>query len=209
MDSIKVNKIIEEISKTVEEVNRHFLEFIESEDSEEKELLHFFREKYLHFLVYSKLKKKGFPIKPEIPTELKFRINGETERSGNHDLILFHKDQRFAGFEFYLGYDVNSYALDSNDFKKHIESDYKKLIKSKLSELFILNYFYKGRSERSSTGRTNRKEKSYQNHFNQCCMCCEELIKKHKEGKYNKKLNLWIIEGRDDKCMGHGIISFN
>jgi hypothetical protein len=71
------------------------------------------------------------------------------------------------------------------------------------------NVRYKGRSERSSNGRTIRKEESYQEHFNQCRMCCKELVKFHKERKYNKNLNLWIIEGRDDNYKGHGIISFD
>ena len=209
MESLEENKIVKEILKSIEDVNQHFLMFVESNDDKEKERLHFFREKYLQFLIYSSLKKKEFMILPEESTELKFSITGKKERSGNHDLILVHNDQKFAGFEFYLGYDVDYKNLNSNDFSKHLKKDYEKLIKSSLAEIFILNYFFKSHSKRSSHGKVIRKEKSYQEHFKLCHKFCEELVKNHKESNPDKNLYLWMIEGRDDGHKGHGILCFN
>ncbi len=88
MESLEENKIVKEILKSIEDVNQHFLMFVESNDDKEKERLHFFREKYLQFLIYLSLTKKEFIILPEESTELKFSITGKKETSGNHDLIL-------------------------------------------------------------------------------------------------------------------------
>jgi hypothetical protein len=202
MIETKKENVYTDIEGIIEIANEQFIKTAESIDTDEKLMLEFFREKYIHFVLYSLFKKKGWNVRSEWPTKWKFIVTGKTPQSGNHDIVLFDRNEKpVAIFEFYLGFDVGEKNLDSSDFKKHLDKDYKKLINSDLCEVYILNYFYKGKSERSSPNRSARKEKSYQEHFSLCVSACNELAKEHKASNLNIKVGLWIVEARDDTAV--------
>ena len=207
MIETKKENVYTDIEGIIEIANEHFIKTVESIDTDEKLMLEFFREKYIHFVLYSLFKKKGWNVRSEGPTKWKFTVNGKKPRSGNHDIILFDRNEKpVVAFEIFLGFDVGEKNLDSNNFKKHLDKDYKKLKNSDLSEVYILNYFYKGKSERSSPNRSAKKEKSYQEHFSLCVSACNELAEKHKASNLNIKVGLWIVEARDDTAVSQGVI---
>lgn len=205
------------IEKIIEKANDEFKRIVESCSDEEKPKLKLFKEKYIHFIVYSLFKKKEMEIISEYPTEWKFKRKGKKKQSGNHDLVLFDRDNNpVAAFEFFLGYDVTEKKggkikdrnLDSKKFKEHLEMDYEKLKNSGLTEIYILNYFYKGKSKRAPYN-IERKENSYQNHFTKCLFTCEELVKKQKDSGSNIKLEVWVVEARDDGKDSHSVEKFS
>ena len=198
-----------DFEKIIEKINKRFIEIVESGDQEEKLRLGFFREKYTHFMVYSELVKNEWEVRWEKETELKFRVTGNKDKSGNHDLVVVDRDEKpVAGFEFFLGYDVGEKSFTSTQFNKHLQKDYKKLINSSMNEIYIINYFYKGESKRSTQERTEKKEKRYQEHISSCVSACNEIAEEHKDTNLPIKLGLWMVEARDDGIASAGIIRF-
>lgn len=207
MIETKKENVYTDIEGIIEIANERFIKTVESVDTDKKLMLEFFREKYIHFVLYSVFKKKGWIVRSEGPTKWKFTVTGKTPRSGNHDIVLLDRNEKpVAAFEIFLGFDVGEKNLDSSAFKKHLGKNYKKLINSDLSEVYILNYFYKGKSERSSSNRSAKKEKSYQEHFSLCVSACNDLVEKHKASNLNIKVGLWVVEARDDTAVSKGVI---
>lgn len=193
--------------KIIEKINKRFIEIIESDNPEEKLRLEFFREKYTHFMLYSELKKNEWNVIWEKETELKFKVTGNKDKSGNHDLVVVGGDNKpVAGFEIFLGYDVGEKSFTSTQFKEHLLKDYKKLINSSMDKVYIINYFYKGESKRSTKDRTDKKKKKYLEHFSSCVSACNKIAKKHKDSNLPIELGLWMIEARDDGIDGIGAI---
>jgi hypothetical protein len=201
------NKLNFEVS--VEKINKRFIAIAESEELEEKLLLDFFREKYTHFMLYSELIKNNLYVQWEKKTKLKFRVMGNIDRSGNHDLVVVDKNNNaLAGFEIYLGYDVGQKSFTASQFEKHLLIDYNKLMNSNMSEVYIINYFYKGCSKRSTPNRTEKKEEVYRQHFSSCVSICKNLAMKHQKSEISIRFGLWIVEARDDGFTGNGVIRF-
>lgn len=195
------------IEKIIEEGNNRFIKNIEKGEESEKLMLEFFREKFTHFTLYKLFRKNGWNVDFEKESEVKLSRTGKSPRSGNHDLVILDKNNnRIAGLEMFLGYDVGKEKqLTYRQFHKHIFEDYEKLINSSLKAAYIINYFYKGIAPRSSPAYTDKKEKSYQNHLIDCVTECERLVKKHKNSNSKIKLIIWIVEGRDDDLTSMGI----
>lgn len=208
----KISRIIQD---AITETNERFIETIMSEnDSEEKIMFEFFREKYIHYLLYSafirnqELKNLNYRIEAEAATHLKFIVTGNYPKSGKHDIVINDRyNNPTAGFEFFLGYDKGYNNLNSKSFIDHFDKDYMKLTKdSNLKSGFLLNYFYKGNSERETPNKTIRKERSYQSHLLKCKEKMEVLFKKHRSLDSPIELSIWFVEARDDGEKSLGVI---
>lgn len=201
------NKIYEIADEVIKKTNRKFIEIAMSEDSsDEKIKFEFFREKYIHYHLYmnffnnQEFKKLGYLLEAEAATDWKFTVTGDYPKSGRHDIIIRGKNKKpIAGFEIFLGYDKGYKTLNSRSFTAHLNKDYLKLKNDPdLNYIYLLNYFYKGKTERASSERTKRKEKSYKNHLLKCREGMERLVKKHSDKNIKKELSIWLIEARDD-----------
>ena len=201
----------ENISKIIQSViiktNERFIKTIMLEDeSEEKSMFVLFREKYIHYLLYSalaknqKLKNLDYSVGEEVATHLKFVVTGNYPKSGRHDIVIIDRNNNpIVGFEIFLGYDKGHYNLTSKSFIKHLDKDYMKLTKdSKLKRAFLLNYFYKSGSERETSNKTKRKERSYQSHLLKCKEKMIELNRNHRSYDSLIELSIWLVEARDD-----------
>ena len=198
---------LNEIEKIIEEGNKEFVKIVRIGREDEKSMLEFFREKFNQFILYKLFRKNGWNVSFEEKTESKFSKTGRIFRSGNHDLVILDdKFRPIAGLEIFLGYDAGKqHQLNYESFKEHLYSDYQKLVISSLQAAYIVNYFYKGSSQRSPLGYTTKKETSYLTHLTNCVIECEELVKKHKNSNSEIKLVIWIVEARDDGLHSMGI----
>ena len=209
INNIKNSKTSLIIERVIEYVNNSFISIGKSKDTEKNQLLTFFREKYIQSLLYFELEKEGFNVEFEEATKWKFMITGKKPRSGKHDLVIFNNNKQIAAIEIFLGFDIGYKNLNYKKFETHINIDYKKLIKSKINNIYILNYFYKGESIRKSPNRTARKENSYQNHYQNCIVKCENIFKDHQLYNPNINLGLWLIHAREDKINDNNIKKVN
>ncbi len=200
-------KILQLVDEVIKETNKKFIETVMAKNkSKEKIMFEFFREKYIHYLLYSnfssnqEFKKLGYHIEAEAATHLKFIVTGNYPKSGRHDIIIRdEKGKPVVGFEIFLGYDKDNKTLNSRSFIAHLEKDHMKLTKDpNLKHAYLLNYFYKGRSKRVGLERTKRKEKSYQDHLLKCKKRMEKMVKDPVELKRSMELSIWLVEARDD-----------
>ena len=98
MIETKKENVYTDIEGIIEKANEHFIKTVESVDTDEKMMLEFFREKYIHFVLYSLFKKKGCNVRSEWPTKWKFTVTGKTPQSGNHDIVLFDRNKKYSNF---------------------------------------------------------------------------------------------------------------
>lgn len=197
---------MDNIIKIVESVCNDYIDMIATGNRDEKMRLDFFREKYLHFLLYSALTEKGFRVYSEQSSEYKFIRSGTLPQSGKIDCVIMDNDKPLVGFEIFLGYDVDNKRINSNSFKKHLDIDYNKLLNSTMEDVYILNFFYKGKVERSSPGYTKKREKAYEDHFLNCLEICKKKAEHIISSGVKKKFHIWVIEARDDGEESKGII---
>lgn len=170
------------IDKCILKLKQKFCDIVQNRATEEELLkFHFFREKYLHFVLYKLLDEdeelSKFSIKWEYPTQLKFKRNGKTDTSGHHDLVIVDADRILFGFELFLGYEHLDKHLNSKEFREHLQNDYNKLSGDKnIKKGYILNFFFRGDiPNRSSNGRTKSKLEAYEKHLQSCKKAVDEL----------------------------------
>ena len=102
MIETKKENVYTDIEGIIEIANEHFIKTVESVNTDEKLMLAFFREKYIHFVLYSLFKKKGWNVRSEWPTKWKFTVTGKKPQSGNHDIVLFDRNEKpVAIFDFF------------------------------------------------------------------------------------------------------------
>lgn len=207
MDSNDISKIEENINR----VNEFFGEIIKHDGKQDIDMLEFFRERYLHYLLFVALKEDEFKVVNEQGTVGKFARTGEKAVSGRFDLaILDGQSVPIIGIEFFLGWDVGyGKSLISSSFSEHLRKDYENLLSSNLKVSYILNYFYKGPTGRASDASTDRKMESYDQHFNNCRKACEELAKEHYEKYPDRELKILMVEARNDEIDSRKPIEFN
>ncbi len=174
------------IDKCILKLKQKFCDIVHSRATEEELLMfHFFREKYLQFVLYKLLIDdewlSKFSILWEYPTQLKFKRNGKSKKdtSGHHDLVIADEptDRIFFGFELFLGYEHHEKHINSKKFREHLQNDYNKLSSDKnIKKGYLLNFFFRGNiPNRNSDGRTKAKLEAYEKHLHSCKKTVDEM----------------------------------
>jgi hypothetical protein len=167
----RLDEITPIVKRCIKSLNRHFKRI--SHNTVKKDtsfLFHFYREKYLHYILYKRLEKNlpSFIIDFEYRTDILFRRNKNNvqskEDTGHYDIVILDKEQNkiIIGIEIYLGYEHNNKHFSYNRFREHLEIDFNKLNDSpKVLKGVILNFFYHGKIDRSTPSNLRKKQMAY------------------------------------------------
>ena len=199
---------VEKVESCIKRLNEQFIQYRQWSENE-REMLSFFGEKYLHYKLYRNLKHilKQCEIRGEHPTKQRYRkIKEELINDGtpaNFDLaILGSKENNpFVAIEFSFDLETGKpvkRSLNYGSFREHFNRDFKKFTDkgNNVTHAYILSFI------KASGKRTDKKERAYQDHKEKCKRYLKEKHEKYIKEKNEQQPDLKILFVEVDELSG-------
>lgn len=210
---ISEKECVEKVESCIKKLKEQFIQYRQWGENE-REMLSFFGEKYLHYKLYRNLKQnlKQCEIRGGHPTKQRYRIikeklvNDGTLASFDLAILGSKENTPFVAIEFSFDLETDKpikRSLNYGSFKNHFNRDFKKLTDkgNKVTHAYILSFI------KASGKRTDKKEKAYQYHKKECKRYLKEKYEKYIEEKNEQHPDLKILFVEVDELSGKSDIA--